>query len=274
MGLLPQIGQFIIREHLYKAITGRILTIGRQTIHITPEHLKIFLEQQGLPAPPPEKIAIDVSTSHATMNRFVDDKTFFGSFSSAQLNALDHSDFEGADIVCDLNRPVPPALEEQFDFIYNGSVLDNVWDPATGMRNMTRLLKPGGRIVHLEHGTRVNGPYLTFPPDWFHDYYAINHFADCKTYTATFPTPDRWNGKLNWIYWEPLAIQGDAAIAQGMFVSPSGEFFSICIAEKGSDSSWDKVPNQFQYRSPEERREHLLQTLKFKQTGRPVVRFS
>jgi hypothetical protein len=55
MGLLQQVGQYIIREHVYKNITGQILTIGRQTIHISPDLLKIFLKQQGLPVPPPKK---------------------------------------------------------------------------------------------------------------------------------------------------------------------------------------------------------------------------
>lgn len=274
MGLLPQLGQFIIREHVFKNITGQLLTVGRQTIHITPDQLKIFLEQQGLPAPAPDKVTIDTSTTNATMSTFVDDTTFFGSFSNAELHSLDHSDFEGADIVWDLNQTIPAYLESRFDFIYNGSVLDNVWDPITSLRNMSRLLKPGGRIVHLEHGTRVNGPYLTFPPDWFHDYYAANNFADCKTYLAMFPSPERWNMPLTWVNWTPLLIQGDQVVPNGTFHSPRCEFFTICIAEKGPDSTCEKTPNQFQYRSPEEHAEHLRQSLKFRLNNRPVVQFA
>lgn len=274
MGLLPQVGQYIIREHVYRSITGQILTIGRQTIHITPEQLKLFLEQQGLPVPAPGKIAIDAVTTNSRMDQFIDDKTFFGSFSTAELRSLDHSNFEGADIVWDLNKPIPPELENRFDFIYNGSVLDNVWDPVTSLRNMTRLLKPGGRIVHLEHGTRVNGPYLTFPPDWFHDYYTINNFADCKTYLATFPTPEQWNGRLNWVNWEPILIQGDQVYPHGTFNSPRAEYFTICIAEKGADSTYDQSPNQYQYRSPEERHLHLMRSVKYKLHSRPIVRFT
>ena len=274
MGLLTQVGQYIIREHVYKNITGQILTIGRQTIHITPALLKTFLEQQGLPCPPPEKIQIDRSTTNSDMDQFIDDKSFFGSFSTGELHSLDHSNFEGADIVWDLNRPIPPELENRFDFIYNGSVLDNVWDPVTSLRNMSRMLKPGGRIVHLEHGTRVNGPYLTFPPDWFHDYYSVNNFADCKTYLATFPTPDKWNSRLEWTLWEPIMIQGGQVMANGQFFGPPCEYFTICIAEKGRDSSSDLTPSQFQYRSPEERQLHLQQAVKFKLTKRPIVRLS
>ena len=274
MGLLPQVGQFIIREHVYKNITGQILTIGRQTIHISPDLLKRFLEQQGLAVPPPEKIAIDKATSNAGMDQSVDDITFFGSFSTAQLRSLDHSDFEGADIVWDLNKPIPAEMENRFDFIYNGSVLDNVWDPVMSLRNMSRLLKPGGRIVHLEHGTRVNGPYLTFPPDWFHDYYSVNNFADCKTYFATFPTPEQWNGALKWIHWEPVTMKGDMPHLTGTCTSPRSEFFTICVAEKGADSTYEKTPTQFQYRSAADRKLHLQQAVNFKLTDRPIIRFT
>ena len=165
-------------------------------------------------------------------------------------------------------------MENRFDFIYNGSVLDNVWDPVMSLRNMSRLLKPGGRIVHLEHGTRVNGPYLTFPPDWFHDYYSVNNFADCKTYFATFPTPEQWNGQLNWVHWEPVTIKGDTAHTTGTCTSPRSEFFTICIAEKGPDSTYDKTPTQFQYRSAADRQMHLQQAVKFKLSKRPIVRFT
>lgn len=224
--------------------------------------------------PPNDKIQLDTATTNATMGAFINDYTFFGSFSSAKLWSLDHSNFEGADIVWDLNQPAPVEMENRFDFIYNGSVLDNVWDPATSLRNMSRMLKPGGRIVHLEHRTRVNGPYLTFPPDWFHDYYAANNFADCKTYLATFPTPDRWNARLTWTNWAPVLISGDRVEAAGMFNSPNSEYFTVCIAEKGPDSTCHKIPNQFQYRSPEERQWHLQQTIKFKLSGRPIVNFT
>ena len=266
-------GQFIIREHVYKNITGSILTIGRQTVHITPYLLNLFLTQQGLKPPSPDKVKLDASTTNARMGPFIDDRTFFGSFSSATLHALDHSDFEGADIIHNLNDPIPPELENRFDFIYNGSCLDNVWDPGVTMRNMSRMLKPGGRIVHGEHGTRVNGPYLTYPPDWFHDYYTINNYADVKTYIAVFSAADSWDKPANWIQWDPLRIENQQIVIDGVFRCPNADFYNVCLAEKGPDSTWDKCPNQFQYRSEKDRFFHAQQALKYRASSRPIIRF-
>ncbi len=54
------------------------------------------------------------------------------------------SDREKADFIFDLAHGVPDDLLGRFDFIYNGSVLDNVFDPATCIRNVARMLKPNG----------------------------------------------------------------------------------------------------------------------------------
>jgi hypothetical protein len=45
------------------------------------------------------------------------------------------SPYEGAEIIHDLNRPVPDKLKESADFIVDGSTLDNVFDPAMVLRN-------------------------------------------------------------------------------------------------------------------------------------------
>jgi 2-polyprenyl-3-methyl-5-hydroxy-6-metoxy-1,4-benzoquinol methylase len=45
---------------------------------------------------------------------------------------------------------MPAGLQGQFDFIYNGSVLDNAFDSAAYVRNVSRMLKPEGVAFHYE----------------------------------------------------------------------------------------------------------------------------
>jgi hypothetical protein len=61
--------------------------------------------------------------------------------------ALDHSNYEGAEIIHNLTTPVPPELRKRADFILDGSPLDNVFDPATVITNFAEMLRPGGRLI-------------------------------------------------------------------------------------------------------------------------------
>jgi SAM-dependent methyltransferase len=187
-------------------------------------------------------------------NGLISDEFFFRSITQGkgELHAVDHTDYEGADIICDLNKPIPAHLYAQFDFIYNGSVLDNVFNPAMALVNMSRMLRPGGRIIHLEHGTRVNGPYLTFPPDWFLDYYAANNYTDCKAYTASFGQPTEWNSRLHFEEFASYIFDKNGGIRLAVNNLKSlGEFFTVVVAEKGLGSTDDEMPSQSQYRSRE-----------------------
>ena len=60
---------------------------------------------------------------------------------------LDHSDYEGADLLFDLNEPLPPELEGTFDLIIDGGTLDNVFNPTQAMMNIARMLRAGGRVL-------------------------------------------------------------------------------------------------------------------------------
>jgi hypothetical protein len=63
------------------------------------------------------------------------------------FHALDVTDYEGADIVLDLGEPIPEKYCGNYDFIYNGSCLDNMFNPGVALMNLS---KPQGRIINIE----------------------------------------------------------------------------------------------------------------------------
>ena len=193
MGMPRQMVRVLLQEHRYRPISGSVLLIGRQTVPLTIEQAKALIRDEGIAIRPEAVPQIDERTGRGKGEVFIADASVLELMSEASVRALDISDYEGAEIVLDLNGSIPKELEGQFDFIYNGSCLDNIFDPATSLKNMTTLLKPGGRIVHVEHGTRIYGPYLMYSPEWFYDYYLINGFADCKVYLGFFhPLTGAW----------------------------------------------------------------------------------
>ena len=215
MSLFPAVMDLLRAEAAFKPITGDLVLIGRQRV----EH------------------------SEQT------DKEFFATLGDASFHALDVSDFEGADIIHDLNAPLPRHLYGIADFIFDGSCLDNIFNTAAAMRTLSRLLKPGGRIVLMEHGTAFQGPgapagaLMTFSPEWFFDFFAAFDYADCQIYLAVFPW-GMFRGDWSVRQWEPFDAHDNP-------VSPTpmcGDFVNIVIAEKGLGTPVEIMPIQAQYR--------------------------
>ena len=251
MGLPSQLAVVVLREHRHRPITGRLLSIGRQTVYLTPEEAVALVRcELGIePCSHPASLEIDTQTRGASGQALITDRAFYSLFSDAQLHCLDVSGYEGADIVVDLCSPIPAHLEDQFDFILDGSCLDNIFDPAAAIRNLARLSRPGGRILHADRASRRHNVYVAFALSWFHDYYAVNAFADCQVYLAQWdgnPLEARWD----FYRYEPVREQ-DGRITyfgQDRWYYPWREAHAVVIAEKGAGSTWSRSPVQFEYR--------------------------
>jgi hypothetical protein len=159
---------------------------------------------------------------------------------------LDHSDYEGAEIVHDLREPLPQRLSEITDFLVDGSTLDNVFTPSTVLQNYAKLLRPGGRLVLLNAFSSYDTPYAIMPPLWYLDYFVINGFADAKVYIVVFPG----QGEDNVFYVDVNFLQ-QAKRSMGRFCGPH-HMVTVVMAEKGPSSTTDRMPIQQDYRSQEE----------------------
>lgn len=268
MGLLAPVADFLLHEHSYKRITGEVLFIGRQTVFLDEISLKPMLYKHGITDPLPLPIQYDSETV-GVQGQCITDRYFMRCLGVPRVRFMDVSDYEGADIVHDLGYPVPKELHNSFDFIYNGGCLDNMFNPGEAMMNLSKMLKPGGRIVCMESASSWNSPYLMYSPGWFHDYYATNGFVDCKVYVCSYPSNDElFYGPWKTFYFDikqnknggpPEAIYGNHLIL-------------LTIAEKGKDSTSDRQPIQFQYRHDKKLNESLdLAETSFRNSPRPII---
>src|SRR4051812_48586037 len=129
MAITRHLAELILAEHKFRRIRGEVLLLGRQLVVMTPEEAQQLVAKVGID--PAKGAYIDYDkTSHPFPKKLISDASFFSLFSDAVVKASDVSDYEGAEIIFDLTGEVPVALQRRFDFIYNGSVFDNVFDPA------------------------------------------------------------------------------------------------------------------------------------------------
>ena len=252
MGIPSQVARLILREHLFRPITGKLLSIGRQTVHLTPQQAKALVEAElGIQLDVDAlNLEVDTSTRSGRARGLISDRAFFSLFSDATYHCLDQSDYENADIVFDLCSPdIPPELEGRFDFVVEGSTLDNVFDPAAALRNLARFTRAGGRLFHHNRASRRHNVYVAFALSWFHDYYSVNEFEDCQVYLAQWDA-DQITSRWDVYHYCPLQEHNGEFrfFGQDTWYYPWRHAHAIVIAEKGSQSTSNKNPIQFEYR--------------------------
>ncbi len=244
MAILPQNAAMLLKEHKHRPITGDVLLIGRQTVFLTENEALDSVREEGIEVRPNFLHEADHSTVFRRSD-FITDRSFFSMFSDAKVTALDVSHYEDPEVVHDLNVLLPDKYVGIADFIFDGGCLDNLFDPAMAIKSMSRMLRPGGRIMHVAAGSALPGALVSYSPEWFFDFYALNDYRDFQTYICAFKQfpAQRWDvyrwrafydraGKLETTLLEPVAR----------------DFVTVTIAEKGEASTDDRTPIQGQYR--------------------------
>lgn len=118
---------------------GRTLMLGRQTFQIQTRYRQMYeesLKRHGIDGKRFDFLQED-GFADSLMNRLG-----FGT-----MEVMDFSDYEGATILHDLNRPPAPELEGQFDLIFDGGTVEHVFNVPTALEGLFRMLRPGGRLV-------------------------------------------------------------------------------------------------------------------------------
>jgi hypothetical protein len=90
---------------------------------------------------------------------------------------------------------------------------------------------------------------------WYLDYFVMNKFVDCKVYIVMF-LEDKIRAMVDNAFWVDIDQVSVLRRRMQRFVSPH-QMVTIVFAERGGNSTVDRLPNQQDYRSPEEWSEYL-----------------
>ena len=162
----------------------RILSFGRPELFLTKRHLQELVRGLGL------------SWSSEEIDRIVESKygeRFLERAGFRTIRSLDASRYEGADIVHDLNEPIPTTLEGVTRFLYANGTIEHVFNIATALHNVTRLLCTGGTalLTGPANGQCGHGFYQ-FSPEFFYRFFEANGFEDARVYVVGRKNPHRW----------------------------------------------------------------------------------
>lgn len=266
MGISPFYAEAIIREHLHKPFTGTVVAIGRQTMLFAPSEALQLFKNAGM------KIDVDPATLETDSETslggkgYISDRAFFGLFGVKQLRSLDHDAYEGADIIHDLNQQLPSNLEQIADVIIDGSTIDNVFKPAEALCSLSKMLRPGGRIISINVGSNHYNPYMIPTPGWFFDFFVVNGYADCRVYVCIYAD----DGAITVLALDPSLIAEDISTIKtvqsdkiiGLFV----------IAEKSEKTERNATPIQLHYQTKQQRADYMRKLASLR--PRPDMLFS
>lgn len=84
-------------------------------------------------------------------------ENFLKVLGAEQIHSLDASDFEGADIICDLNRPLPIEYKNKFTCIIDGGTTEHVFSFDQAMENVIDMLDVGGYYIGMIPSNNWNG---------------------------------------------------------------------------------------------------------------------
>lgn len=171
----------------------------------------------------------------------IDDITFFSSLGFNAVESLDFVSNENPTYVHDLNLPVPKNLENAFDVIFDGGTAEHVFDVAQLFRNIHKMLKPGGVIIHdsptnnfVDHG------FWQLCPTVFADTYQTNGYDLLDLIVYTFSgAHELHSGTPTRCKYDPTEL---AKLSIGGFPNGMGATFSV--ARKPLDPEEFKTPVQ------------------------------
>lgn len=245
MGLSKPALRFLARTACRQPWRGSWLTLGRQCVYATFAQFTQICREEGLT---PRTLPADCSPQtnipswqNTPLAGNASDQAVLRALGAEEALALDYADFEGAELVSDLNQPVPEAWWDRFDGILDSGTLEHVFALPAALANLARLLRVGGRVIHISPCNNfANHGFYQFSPTLLADFYEANAFADLAVYVAEETGVDYQSS-----YWDLFEIDPRR---QPVLMTSRRRLLLVVVAEKTAESTADRVPLQSYYR--------------------------
>ena len=119
-----------------------------------------------------------------------------------RVDIMDVSAYEGANVIHDLNLPVPPNMHESYDLILDGGTLEHVFNFPAALENVMRMAKVGGDILLISPANNYcgHGFYQVSPELYFRMFVPENGFSLLRIYMAS--------GGLYYHIADPIDVHG------------------------------------------------------------------
>ena len=164
MGVSRVNAQYLIAARNEGVRFDRTLTIGRQALFAGPYWVWRTLVRSGVVPAISKREFLDAFDASQW---FAD--PLLRALGAVELSSLDASEWEGADVVHDLNRPVPAELHQRYSLVFDGGSIEHIFDVPTVLRSYMEMVEVGGHLIiqtnadgHMGHGLYQFSPELFY----------------------------------------------------------------------------------------------------------------
>ena len=179
MGIIRSHAAFYLDARARGVDFARTLTLGRQRLYVTPDELHDLARRYHIAE------RDDLRYGEAA-DGFL--RQFLG---VRDLQTIDHSSYEGATLMHDLNQPVPNAWREQFDVVLDSGTLEHIFNVPVALASCMQLVKRGGTLFLASPANNLcgHGFYQFSPELFFRLFKDANGFALTRIVLVTHPFP-------------------------------------------------------------------------------------
>jgi SAM-dependent methyltransferase len=176
MGINVNNLRFLVRARVRGVDYSRTVMLGRQRLHLSYRQFSdVLLREFGL--------KLDLGAVRGAYDQGYAEG-LFELLGAEVVHALDYSDFEGATLIADLNRPIAPELHGRYTAVVDGGTLEHVFHFPAAIESCMRILAVGGHFVGLTVANNFMGHgFYQFSPELFHRVFSpANGFSVVEMY--------------------------------------------------------------------------------------------
>ena len=161
MGIEQTVLHFLASSQKAGVSLKKSVTLGRQDLLLRPSEIKRIFNQYNFAIDNDEITHILGGT-----NYFADN--LFRKMGADVIDSIDHSAFEGATIVHDMNQPVPEALKNKYSMVFDGGTLEHVFNFPQAIKNCMEMVEVGGHFLSVSPCDNMMGHgFYQFSPELF-----------------------------------------------------------------------------------------------------------
>jgi hypothetical protein len=147
---------------------NKLLTLGRQGIHIPTSTIDFFLRKYGY---------------YHLQERYCWGfcEKLFTDLGFQQVDSLDHSNYEGASIIHNMNQPIEPSMYGKYDYILDAGTIEHIFNTPQVCENIINMLSIGGIFVSITPNNNLSGHGIyQFSPEFYLSAFSSKYGMEVK----------------------------------------------------------------------------------------------
>lgn len=168
-------------------------TIGRQSCHISPKNVDSMLKgyDSSYSGETSKELA---ENSQKSGGEIPYSEPLFRYLGAETTDSVDFSDYEGATILHDMNKPIGEELKNKFSVVIDGGALEHVFNYPVAIKNCMDMVKVGGHLMLITPGNNWFGHgFYQFSPELF-----FSLLDEVNGYSTT--SVIAYDDKRNWYF--------------------------------------------------------------------------